>query len=285
MNQIPDELLHYRGQLRDAVARDLRSHRRTRFAIPTLVVAAATGAVVLGLTFTTSAPSAYAAAKTALARTEAAPSGTMTLGGGFGEITTSWSDGDIALTGGKVLSPLQGLRIVDGGLYVQQGDGSWLHYADANNVPSVLAGRVQLARNDVAGTTADQVLGLATGVSQSTQPDGTTLYTGTIPDSSADPDSLITPSDDVLIQRILANRVGDPSDPAMQLRLVAGSDGTVQEVDLTRGGDTLKFAYSDLGSTSPITAPGYATDMAPDAVPPDFTGGGHVYAYPATPPK
>jgi hypothetical protein len=68
----------------------------------------------------------------------------------------------------------------------------------------------------------------------------------------------------------------------MRLRMVAGSDGTVQEVDLTRDG-TLKFTYSGLGSTPPITAPANATEMAPDAVPSDFTGGGHVYAYPATP--
>jgi hypothetical protein len=63
-----------------------------------------------------------------------------------------------------------------------------------------------------------------------------------------------------------------------------GSDRTVQEVDLT-GGGTLKLTYSDLGSTPPITAPANATEMAPDAVPPDFTGGGKVYPNPATPPK
>ena len=63
----------------------------------------------------------------------------------------------------------------------------------------------------------------------------------------------------------------------MQLRMVAGSDGTVREVDLANG-DTLKITFGDLGSTPPITAPANATDVAPDAVLPDFTGGGQVTA-------
>jgi hypothetical protein len=240
-------------------------------------------AVVLALTLTASAPNAAAAAKKALTRTEASSSGTMTLGGGFGEITTEWNDGNIALTGGKVLGPLNQFLIVDGGLYVQQDDGAWLHYADASNVPDELAARVQLARDNVAGNSPDQILALATEISQTTQPDGSTVYTGTIPSSNVDPDSLITPSDDVLIAMILSHRLGDPGDQPMQLRMVAGTDGTVQEVDLTRTGDSIKFAYSDLGTTSPITAPANATEMAPDAEPPAFTNGGHVYAYPAKP--
>ena len=139
-----------------------------------------------------------------------------------------------------------------------------------------------MARNNVAGNTADQVLALVTGIEQTTQPEGTTVYTGTIPNTSVDPDTLLEPSDDLLMWAILSHRLGGPGDPTMQLRMIAGSDGTVQEVDLTRG-DTLKFTYSDLGSTPPITAPAKATDMAPDAAPPDFTGGGEVFAAPATP--
>jgi hypothetical protein len=278
MTDIPEGLLHYRKELRDAVDRDLRRHaRRTRIAIPTAVLTAAAVAAVLGLTLTAaSTPSAYAAAKQALARAGAASSGTMTLGGGFGEITTEWNDGNIALTGGKVLGPLQGLRIVDGGVYVQESDGTWLHYADADNVPRVVAVKVRMARNDVAGNSAEQVLSLATGIEQTAQPDGSTVYTGTIPAITVDPDTLLTPFDDLLMWAILSHRLGDPGDPAMQLRMVAGSDGTVQEVDLARGGDNLKLTYGDLGSTPPIAAPASSTDIAPDALPPGFTLGEQV---------
>jgi hypothetical protein len=55
------------------------------------------------------------------------------------------------------------------------------HYADASNVPDVVAGRVRLARDNVAGNTADQILALTTGIQQTPQPDGSTVYTGTIP--------------------------------------------------------------------------------------------------------
>src|SRR5262249_28703807 len=89
MNDIPEELLLYRTQLRDAIRRDL--HHRTRrsrvtqppslrVAIPRLsVLAASTAAIVLGLTLSAASPSgASAAAARALAATAAAPSGTMT---------------------------------------------------------------------------------------------------------------------------------------------------------------------------------------------------------------
>jgi len=285
MSQIPEELGLVRSQLLDAIDRDLRrrsrpSHairRRSRIAIPTLgALAVVAVAVAIGLTFTAaSAPKAYAAAKKALAATESAPSGTMTvsLGSWPTAITTEWNGGNIAMTGGKVLGPLQRFLIVGGTVYVQQTDGTWLHYASASDVPDVLAGRVRLARNNVTGNTVDEVLALATGIQRTGQPDGTTVYTGAIPDSAVDPDTVISPSDDVLMLMILSHRLGDVGDPGMRLRMVAGRDGTVQEVDLTRG-DTLKVTYSALGSTPPITAPSNATDMAPDAVPPDFTTGG-----------
>jgi hypothetical protein len=125
------------------------------------------------------------------------------------------------------------------------------HYADASNVPDVVAGRVRLARDNVAGNTADQILALTTGIQQTPQPDGSTVYTGTIPESAVDPDTLIKPSDDVLMTTILS-----PSRrPRRPRRPRRSSDAApvgrrkrrnVQEVELTRG-DKLKFTYSDLG--------------------------------------
>src|SRR5262249_21773781 len=115
MNEIPEELLLYRTQLRDAIERDL--HHRTRrsrvmqprslrFAVPTLAVLAAATAIVLGLTLSAASPSsASAAAARALAATAAAPSGTMTttvLHGGVTRTTdaTRWHGRDIALPPG-----------------------------------------------------------------------------------------------------------------------------------------------------------------------------------------
>ena len=87
-------------------------------------------------------------------------------------------------------------------MYVQTSDGTWLHYANASDVgPKPLGGLEQLAQDNIAGTTAQQILALATGVQKTAQPDGTTVYTGTIPNSSLDP--AIVPGNDAITSMIL----------------------------------------------------------------------------------
>jgi hypothetical protein len=61
--------------------------------------------------------------------------------------------------------------------------------------------------DDVAGNTADQILSLATGITQTSQPGGSTLYSGTIPNSSGDPNVL--PSDDAILRIIDSLRSGN----------------------------------------------------------------------------
>ena len=116
MNDIPEELRLFRSQLLDAIDRDLgrrsphsrvTQRRSLRLGLPTLaVVAAATVAVVLGLTLSAASPSsAYAAAKKALAATAAASSGTITgevshSGSSYTLDTTQWNGDSIAVTRG-----------------------------------------------------------------------------------------------------------------------------------------------------------------------------------------
>ena len=66
---------------------------------------------------------------------------------------------------------------------------------------------MQLVRDNVEGDAAGQILALATGLQQTKRPDGTTLYTGTIPDSSADPG--VTPADDAILRMITNLRSGN----------------------------------------------------------------------------
>ncbi len=87
-------------------------------------------------------------------------------------------------------------------MYVQTSDGSWLHYANASDVgPKPLGGLMQLAQDNIAGTTPQQILTLATQVQKVTQPDGTTVYTGTIPNGRLDPATL--PGNDAITSMIL----------------------------------------------------------------------------------
>lgn len=160
MNHIPEELLVYRRQLRDAVDRDLRMRRRTRIAVPTVgVLAAGTAAVVLGVMLTAaSAQNAYGSAKKALALTAAASSGTITGtvthdGSSYTLDTTRWNGDSIAVTPGdrSELGPNQALDLVDGTAYVEQQDGRWLQYASESAVGPKVGPQFELAHNNVAG--------------------------------------------------------------------------------------------------------------------------------------
>ena len=305
MNEIPQELLLYRTQLRDAVKRDLDHRTRRarvmhprslRLAIPTLsVLAAATVAIVVGLTLSAASPSgASAAARRALAATAAAPSGTMTTTVVHGGVTrtidaTRWNGHDIAFSTGFDQFPQ--LLLIGGGMYVQTSGGTWLHYANASNVgPKPLGGLIQLAQDSITGTTARQILALATHVQKTAQSDGTTVYTGTIPSSSINAGN--DPGDNAIISMILGAQKrtdgmfgpGKGDTPGrqlndLQLQMSVGGDGLVKEVSVTfQGPDTGSSAedgaytwsvtYSQLGSTPPITAPSGSTDVPPGTLPP-----------------
>jgi hypothetical protein len=305
MNEFPEELLLYRTQLRDAVKRDLdhrarRSRvmppRSLRLAIPTLsVLAAAAAAIVVGLTLSAASPSgASAAARRALAATAAAPSGTMTTTELHGGVTrtidaTRWNGHDIAFSTGFDQFPQ--LLLIGGGMYVQTSDGTWLHYAEASNVgPKPLGGLEHMAQDNIAGSSGQQILALATHVQKTAQSDGTTVYTGTIPSSSINAGN--DPGNNAVIGMILSaqkrtdNMFGagkgdapgtQPGD--LQLRMSVGGDGLVNQVSVTfQGRDpgssaqagtyTWSVTYSQLGNTPPITAPPASTDVPPGTLPP-----------------
>jgi hypothetical protein len=308
MNETARELDLIRTELRAAIERDLHGHsprspvanrRSFRIAVPTLAVLAAATAAVLVLTLGAAPPenASAAAAMRALAATAAAPSGAMTTTMLHAGVTrtvdaASWNDSDIAFTPG--LGPIQQLLLIGGGMYVQTSDGTWLHYANASDVePKPLGGLAQLAQDNIAATTPQQILALATDVQQTAQPDGTTVYTGTIPSGRLDPATL--PGNDAITNMILGaqkrtammsgagpDQGGAPGSSLqsdLQLRMSVGADGLVSQVSVTfqqqdtgsptaDGTYTWTVAYSQLGSTPPITAPATSTDVAAGTLPP-----------------
>jgi hypothetical protein len=307
MNETARELDLIRTHLRAAIERDLHHrsprsgviHRRSvRIAIPTLaVVAAATGAIVLGLIVSAASPSAAsAAARRALAATAAAPSGTLTTtvlhAGGTQTVEGArWNGNDIAYSQGD--GPIPQLLLIGGGMYVQTSDGSWWHYASASDVgPKPLGGLAQLAQQTIAGTTPQQILALATNVQKTEQPDGSTLYTGTIPASSLNP-ATVTGNDAITSMILGAQKRTDmmsgagpnqggtpgagPSD--LQLQMSVGANGLVKQVNVTfqqpgtgssaaDGTYTWSVTYSQLGNTPAITPPANSTDLPSGTLPP-----------------
>jgi hypothetical protein len=258
-------------------------HRLIALSAAAAAAAVAVAAVVVGLTVSAATPqSAYAAAKKALAATSAADSGVMTMTVVQGATTwmletTRWNGDDIALSPGQgLLGSNRQLLLVGGGAYVQQADGSWLHYANEADVGPALGPSVRITRDDVAGTTAEQILALATGLQKTVEPDGTTVYTGTIRNNDADPEA--APTHGAIMRMINNLRSGDEvhalAGHHFQLKMTVGSDGLVRQVSLTfEQKDTRWFAgdgtytwsvtYSQLGSAPPITVPTTFTEATP----------------------
>jgi hypothetical protein len=269
-------------------------HRRVVGLAVTVATAVAVVGVVVGLALTAASPSsADAAAKRALAATAAAPSGTMTTTMLHGGVThtleaTRWNGSDLAFSpdvSDVVVSSIRQLLLIGGGAYVQTSDGTWLHYVNASDVPpKPLGGTVQYAQDNIAGTTAQQILALATGVQKTAQSDGTTVYTGTIPISTAG--AGIAPSDGGAIMRMILGVVKGKERDApggglhndLQLQMSVGGDGLVRQVSVTfqqedtgtpavDGTYTASITYSQLGSTPPIAPPASSTDVPPGTLP------------------
>lgn len=274
-------------------------HRRVVGLAITVATAVAVVGVVGGLALTAASPSsADAAARRALAATAAAPSGTMTTTMLHGGVTntleaTRWNGSDLAFSPGAsdvAVSSIRQLLLIGGGVYVQTSDGTWLHYANASDVPpKPLGGMVQYAHDNLAGTTAQQILALATGVQKTAQPDGTTVYTATIPSAAG---AGIAPSDgNGAVTRMIfgvlkskeggALAIGGGNHDDLQLQMSVGGDGLVRQVSVTfqqhdtgspalDGAYTWSITYSQLGSTPPIAAPANSTDVPPGTLPPSI---------------
>jgi hypothetical protein len=263
----------------------------------------ATVATVVGLTLSATSPvNAYAAAKKALAATSAAVSGTMTQTVVHRATTwvltvTKWNGDDIAMypgkgrvRGQKQQIPGRGslfglpreLLLIGGGAYLQTADGSWRHYATESEVGPRLGPILQLAHDNVAGNTAGQVLALTRDLHSTKRPDGTTLYTGTIPNSSTD--TGISPTDDAIMRMITNLRLGNESGAPggyhdnLELQMIVGQDALVRSVSLAfhqhgtnsranSGPYTWNVTYSQLGSTPSITAPAGSTPAGSGAGP------------------
>ena len=168
---------------------------------------------------------------------------------------TRWNGHDIAFSTGFDQFPQ--LLLIGGGMYVQTSDGTWLHYANASDVgPKPLGGLTHFAQDNIAGTTAQQILGLATHVQKTAQADGTTVYTGTIPSSSINAGN--DPGNNAIISMILGAQkrtdmmfgAGQGDAPGgrlndLQLLMSVGGDGLVRQVSVSFQGQGTGSASTD----------------------------------------
>jgi hypothetical protein len=265
----------------------IRERRTVGLSLAAGAVAAAV-AVAVGLATTAaSPPSAYAAAKKALAATAAANSGTISItfshnGSSYVGDTTRWNGDSISVTRGQQshLDAFQELVLTNGGAYVERTDGTWLHYASPSGVGAKVGPMVELAQNNVEGNSASQVLSVASDLTSTTEPDGSTTYAGTIPNTPGDPG--VDPNDGTIL-RMIANlsdgAYNEPGSPGgyhngLQFTMPVDADGLVRQISVSYkqlgtgsaqsdGSYTQTVSYSQLGSTPPITPPTDSTLTPP----------------------
>jgi hypothetical protein len=261
------------------------ARRRRLIGLSAVAAAVALAAAVAGLVLSAATPqSAYAAARQAVVATATAASGTMTMtvahnGTTYVLDTTRWNGRDIAVSSGPrhLLGPDRQILLAGGGAYVRQADGRWLRYPSVSDLGPKLGPAVQLAEDNVAGSTAGQILALATDLHQTKQPDGATLYTGMI---SSRKNPRVAPASDTIRRMIAILRSGNESGAPggfhgdLELRLTVTGDGRVQQVSVTfqqqdtgsaaaDGTYTWSVTFSRLGATPPITVPGTSTAASP----------------------
>jgi len=277
------------------------AHRRRLISLSLGFAAAATLAVVLGgLTLGGESPqSAYAAAHKALAATSAQRSGTMTLTvNGTTLSTLRWNDHRIALRKdqssalvlGHVLGPDLQMLLIGGGVYVQHQDGTWTHYASQADVGEKLGPEVEGLAAETHPNNALEILSVATNLTKTSGPNGTTLYTGTIRNAHVDPQMTLSQND---VTQVLAKLRGEGASDAnapggrypdsSKLRMIVGHDGLVKRISFIfqqpycRAGlpncpqsgspsnphrtITWSVRYSHLGDDQPITRPTASTDV------------------------
>lgn len=209
---------------------------------------------------------AYAAVRTAVARTVAAGSGTIETvtqakwrdGRGSIDIGTvvAWNGDDISLDvrtddepDGKLVSALVG------GVYYEATDDGFVRIEDAS-APNTGRSWVDAARNDVSGDRLESVLAVLDGLTSKTLKDGSVVYSGRatagkIAGNFRDSDGL------PYISRPFM-KLGDP-DTEVRVSVMVGADGVVRSWTCSYTWDNADWEYTatyrDLGSTAKITAP------------------------------
>jgi hypothetical protein len=253
------------------------SQSRRLVGLSAAVAAVVAAGVVVGLLVTAaSPPSAYAAARQAMAATAAATSGTMTLSSGTSSsiaaggmstvVTVRWNGKDVAIvsgTEGNVLPGFDQLRLVGGSVYLQRADdGSWLHYASEPDLePSLGSGTVLAAYGLAVASRAAQIIASTDRLRKTAQPDGSTVYSGTIPPNSP---AKGAPSKD-LGGLIMSGAQGMlPSfGSGGAFQLVVGSDGLVSRMSETAAPPATgawRVEYSRLGDPQQITPPATSSE-------------------------
>ena len=192
----------------------------------------------------------------------------------WGGTTIRWHDGNLAVSR-DVPSPESvksytavragtAFIVVDGILYGpdpgQQGD--WLVFGDPANVdpdtgtsPGEYAGTV---RKDVGGVTLRRITGGMAGLTADEQPDGTTVYRGSVPAGLIAMERGIKDGQPIRVLPFGYVAHGEAADPnaPLDIELTVGPADVLRRIAVSwQPGWMYTITYSDLGATADVEAP------------------------------
>lgn len=251
----------------------------------TAAVAVAGLAAVLAVTAPspgskTAAPSAYAAVRTAVARTaEVANSGTMvtSLRAKWDDKYDSsialatvlkWHDEDVSLAmaadkeSADITKNAREVMIyADGRYYDRSGepsDATWFHHASADKggVDNQGSDWVKAARSDISGERLDHLVSVLRDLSQQRNEDGSVTYAGT--STAREIDSAYRDTKGLPYASRPFPKLGDPN-ATVDIEISVGADGVITswacEYDWDGAHWVYRCGYRDLGTTPAIVAP------------------------------
>jgi hypothetical protein len=198
--------------------------------------------------------------------------------------TVRWNGADIAIADHardrQGRKPGSELLVVDGTLYGQDFDGSWVAMGSPSNIDpdsgTTPDEHLAAVREDVGGTTLRRITGGMTGLTTDQLDDGSTVYSGTVAAGLIARETGFKEGQTLRVLPFGYVANDEAADPAALLDVVVtvGADGVIREIAVTWGATTSTWtytvAYSKLGATPAPAAPENARDLLKErAVPAD----------------
>jgi hypothetical protein len=186
-----------------------------------------------------------------------------------------WNGADVAILDepNPARPDAREMRVVDGKLYGQDFDGSWLELGSPSNIDpdsgTTPAEHLAAVREDVGGATLGRFTRGMTGLTTTRLAGGFTVYRGTVPAGAIARETGFKEGQRirVLPWGYVAHDEAENPRALLDTAVTVGPDGVVREIAVTWGTWRYTVTYSDLGATEAPVAPANARDLLRDRLP------------------
>jgi hypothetical protein len=182
----------------------------------------------------------------------------------WAEKTIRWNGSDVEITGDTTPSKL---LVVDGVMYAQDLDGSWLSLGSPKSIDpgtgTTPDEHLAAVREDIGGATLRRITEATNGLTTRHLSDGSTVYRGTVAAGLIARESGFKEGRPIRVLPfgyVAHDEAADPTAP-LNVAVTVAADGIVSKVTVTWGSSskwTYTVTYSDLGTTPAPVAPANA---------------------------